>query len=99
MKDKQQPHSDHSLKARRLAQEKLTRSKLYMIIAVSLAVGSFVISLSLYIMLGHGSPIFILQQPSLIPLLIVPFFPALFMAVLSRKKYSEAVKILDPPQN
>ena len=78
------------------AKEYIFRAKLYKVMAYLLAISAFLIAVFIYKTLGHGKPIHVVQNPVLIAVLLLPFVPAFFLAMLSKKKRARATKILKP---
>lgn len=78
------------------AKEHIFRARLYRVMAYLLAFSAFLIAVFIYNTLGHGKPIHVVQNPVLIAVLLLPFVPAFFLAMLSKKKRAKATKILKP---
>ncbi|MCB1720811.1 MAG: hypothetical protein KDI11_03555 [Alphaproteobacteria bacterium] len=78
------------------AKEKLIRAKFYWFMAIGCMLAAFVISGYIFENLGHGDPTYIVRNPLVVVLLLLPFLPAVFMAILSKSRRAQAIKILQP---
>lgn len=78
------------------AKELIIRSKLYRIVAYVMGLAGFVISATLYQKMGHGDPLYVMQNPLLILVFLLPFVPTVFLAMLSSRKRAKATGILRP---
>ncbi|HOO80974.1 MAG TPA: hypothetical protein PK513_00535 [Alphaproteobacteria bacterium] len=78
------------------AKEKLIRAKFYRFMAIGCMLSAFVISGYIFEILGHGNPAYIVHNPLVVLLLLLPFLPAVFMAILSKSRRAQAIKILQP---
>lgn len=83
-------------KAREYAREKLVRSGLYKGVAGAFVVAAIFIVFFLYQIVSDGKPMNIIERPFVIVLLLLPFVPAYFLAMLSKKSRRDAMKALEP---
>ncbi len=90
------PGSNLTDKERKLIKEKLVRSKLYRIAASLCGLAAFLISVLFYQVFAEGEPIQVVKNPILIAVLFFPFVPACFLAILSKRKRTQAIKLLKP---
>lgn len=81
------------------AKELIIRAKVYRAVAFVFAAAGFIVAVLLYQKLAHGRPENIMQNPVLIVILLLPFVPAAFLAMLSGSKRAKATKILKPLQS
>ena len=92
--DKSMQNQEHKDKS--LAREKLLRAKFYRVMAIGCALGGILISAYIFEILGRGNPEYIIRNPVIVGLLLLPFVPAAFMAILSKSRRAQAVKLLEP---
>lgn len=81
---------------RKQAREKLFKHKVYKWVAVLLAFGAFIITINLNMTLADGNSMVITRRPFLIVIFLLPFVPPLFMGILSKKLYTQAMRDLEP---
>lgn len=82
--------------SQKIAQEKLIRSKLYKGLALAFAIGAFVVMVYFHRTFAYGDPMKIVKNPILIAILLLPFLPSWFLAILSKKRRAEAYKVMEP---
>ncbi len=78
------------------AKENLVRSKLYKIASLVCMIIALFVVVFLYEALAKGDPVTVIKNPVLLGILFLPFFPPFFLAILSKKKRREAIKMLEP---
>ena len=78
------------------AREGILRSKLYNIMSIACALGGFILAVLLYQNAANGSPSELIQKPFILLIILLPFVPASFLAIKSRKQYAIASAILEP---
>lgn len=81
---------------RRKAKEKLLKYKLYKWIAILLAVGALIVTVNLHLTLADGNSNIVSRRPFLIVIFLLPFVPPVFMGILSKRMYSQAMRDLEP---
>ncbi|MCB9982225.1 MAG: hypothetical protein H6861_00925 [Rhodospirillales bacterium] len=72
------------------------RSKFYRMMAFGCALAAFVVSGSIFENLGHHDSYYIIRNPLVIALLLLPFVPAAFLAILSKKRRQQAINLMKP---
>ena len=91
--------TDQEKDLRRKAREKLLKCKMYKWAAIILAFGAFVVTVNLNITLADGNSMVIARRPILIVIFLLPFVPPLFMGILSKRLYTQAMRDLEPLRN
>ena len=84
------------IQSKQKAKENIVRSKLYKIVSLVCMIIALLVVVILYEALAKGDPVTVIKNPVLLGILLLPFFPAFFLAILSKKKRREAIKILEP---
>ena len=82
--------------SQKIAKEKLVRAKFYKIMAIAFAFGAFVVMVYIHRTLAKGQPMEIIENPVLIAVLLLPFLPSWFLAILSKKRRAQAFQIMEP---
>ncbi len=88
------PDDDYTKDQKDSARRHLMQSKIFKIAAIGLTVMAVIVSFMLYSTLANGDALTFVKRPFVILIMLLPFLPAYVFAMMSKKHYRKATKVL-----